>query len=202
MLIRKIEKEESNQDGHCDSHERINSWMRYRFLNTSSGSRNFQKGPLLKSKGTTVLSGGWKGASTVRQGHRAIGTIWQHYLLETVGALARPSAGQSGTASAYHPLAGAALFDTRDGRLGHLRFRHRNTVFLRNPQRLWKTLIWRSRRRDFITHIFTGHRGRREVTPFDSRMGASRRAWGNSYLWISHLLLGRFRHQRQPRHRG
>jgi hypothetical protein len=25
MLIRKIEKEESNHDGHCDSHERINS---------------------------------------------------------------------------------------------------------------------------------------------------------------------------------
>ena len=25
MLIRKIEKEESNHDGHCDSHERSNS---------------------------------------------------------------------------------------------------------------------------------------------------------------------------------
>ena len=43
------------------------SWMRYRFLNTSSGSRNFQKRPLLKSKGTTVFSGRWKGASTVLQ---------------------------------------------------------------------------------------------------------------------------------------
>ena len=50
MLIRKIEKEESNHDGHCDSHDRINSWMRYCFLNTSSGSRNFQKEPLRRVK--------------------------------------------------------------------------------------------------------------------------------------------------------
>jgi hypothetical protein len=39
MLIRKIEKEESNHDGHYDSHERINSETRYCFINTSGRSR-------------------------------------------------------------------------------------------------------------------------------------------------------------------
>jgi hypothetical protein len=38
MLIRKMEKEESNHDGHCDSHEPINSQTSYCFVNISGRS--------------------------------------------------------------------------------------------------------------------------------------------------------------------
>jgi hypothetical protein len=44
MLIRKIEKEESNHDGHCNSHDRINSRMRYRFVNLIADMDGFETG--------------------------------------------------------------------------------------------------------------------------------------------------------------